>query len=249
AVQGICAGTGVSQVAAYRLAEGWTLATAARLLAELRPPSGRTNAITVQMVCAWERGRVMPSVANVELLCQLYRTRADRLGLLRDYTHLAEEAGESAAPLDDPADRVLAQLRAGGLRPTPQLVASLASVRQSVEGLLQPSAPDPGDLEEAAGWYRTGRVAAYRSGDRILESWVTIHHAFSLLLRDQPEAALAQARAAQAVAGTERCSTALWGPELEARALARLDLSQEALAAARRAEDVCARGYPSIQTD
>src|SRR5690242_7657096 len=65
----------VSLLAAHRLVRGWTLSEAVRRLTELRGTGGRQRAITVQMLCAWERGRVTPSLATLELLCRLYQAR------------------------------------------------------------------------------------------------------------------------------------------------------------------------------
>src|SRR5205823_10705851 len=72
----------VSALAAHRLARGWTLQDAVNGLADVRATnSGRRPAVTVQMLNAWERGRVSPSWASTELLCRMYRTAPDRLGL------------------------------------------------------------------------------------------------------------------------------------------------------------------------
>src|SRR5690348_11512990 len=46
-------------LAAHRLARGWTLVETVRRFEELRPAGGaRRTELTVQMLCAWERGRV-----------------------------------------------------------------------------------------------------------------------------------------------------------------------------------------------
>src|SRR5205814_659066 len=60
-------------------------------------------------------------------------------------------------------------------------------------GLIGLSTVGLGAYEEAAGWYRTGRTAARRAGDRRLESWTMTHHAFALLLGDRPAVALHEA--------------------------------------------------------
>jgi transcriptional regulator with XRE-family HTH domain len=100
-----------SALAAHRLARGWTLEeTAARLTALREPGAEQLPAISPQMLCSWERQRVTPSLANAELMCRLYRTRIDRLGLVRDYSapvialtaaHPAGPSGGDGACQDD----------------------------------------------------------------------------------------------------------------------------------------------------
>jgi tetratricopeptide (TPR) repeat protein len=75
----------VSLLAAHRLARGWTLKQAVVALSEVRLTVGADVAATEQMLCAWERDRVVPSLTNLDLLCRLYATRPDRLGFLGDY--------------------------------------------------------------------------------------------------------------------------------------------------------------------
>src|SRR6187551_2339039 len=82
---------GCSPLAAQRLARGWSLAESARRIAELRRSGGSGGrTVTVQMLNAWERGRVVPSTPSVDLLCRLYQLGPDRLGLL---TSVAEPGG------------------------------------------------------------------------------------------------------------------------------------------------------------
>jgi transcriptional regulator with XRE-family HTH domain len=98
----ISAETGCSLLAGHRLARGWTLRETVRRLAADRPAGeGRTPSVTEQMLCAWERGRAVPTVASLDALCRLHRTRPDLLGFGRDYSdsaNSADSAGAAALP-------------------------------------------------------------------------------------------------------------------------------------------------------
>jgi hypothetical protein len=76
-------------LAAQRLARGWTLRETVDRLNRLRQEegAGRPESVTtVQMLCSWEGGKVLPVLHNVDLLCRLYGSRPDQLGLGRDYS-------------------------------------------------------------------------------------------------------------------------------------------------------------------
>jgi transcriptional regulator with XRE-family HTH domain len=111
-----------------RLAHGWSLEEAARRLAEFRPP-GRGGSATAQMLNGWERGRVKPTLPNVELLCRLYRTDAGRLGLL---------TALSPAPTPEAGT--------GTGSPLVAVLSDLRSIRADMDDLLNPS-PDLAQLE------------------------------------------------------------------------------------------------------
>jgi hypothetical protein len=128
----------VSLLAAHRLVRGWTLGQAVAHLAELPGENGRgRNAVTAQMLCAWERGRVAPSLANLDLLCRLYQTRADHLGLAGDYSDPAPEETAAAAAQVAADEAVLRRFAAaGGVVPTARIMAVSTGVRSRIEDLL-----------------------------------------------------------------------------------------------------------------
>lgn len=73
---------GVARLRAHRFAQGWTLAQACQHL--------RDRCATENLSCprvdgdqlrAWETGKVRPQPATIDLLCRLYRTNAQDLGL------------------------------------------------------------------------------------------------------------------------------------------------------------------------
>jgi transcriptional regulator with XRE-family HTH domain len=86
---------------AARVARNWTLR---RLIEEVDRHARRTTGLTESLVSSWERGRVRPSMAYRQLLCQVYdatsealgftdlgeRSAASRLGLLTSYRQLLE---------------------------------------------------------------------------------------------------------------------------------------------------------------
>ena len=76
----------LSELAVQRLARGWTLSQAAERLNAFRRHDGQAqSAVTVQMLCAWERDRGRPSLASADLLRRLYQARPDQLGFVPDY--------------------------------------------------------------------------------------------------------------------------------------------------------------------
>jgi hypothetical protein len=141
-VEAISAECGTSLLTAHRMARGWTLQEAVTRMAELAPAPGkaRPGAVSVQMLNSWERQRVTPTLANADLLCRLYETRVDRLGL----------AAAGFGP-------------AGNGRPTPpattapleEVVALGAETRGRFDRMLRRSLVPP----DLAGWER--RVDAH----------------------------------------------------------------------------------------
>jgi hypothetical protein len=132
----------VSPLAAHRLARGWTLAETAAEIAELRAGPGSGPTVTAQMLCAWERGRVTPSLSTVTVLCQLYQAGPEQLGFGGDYAAGRTAAGTPGAPggLDETLDR-------------------LDDSRRTAEDLLESLAAPPGHRDELRA--RCAAVAGY----------------------------------------------------------------------------------------
>ncbi|MGW4810575.1 hypothetical protein ACWEPB_02870 [Kitasatospora cineracea] len=143
-VQRISEQAEVSLAQAHRLARGWTLAQACAAYRELRGP------VTVQQMSSWETGAVRPGEAHLDGLCQLYRTRPDRLGWGRDYTPTDQpdspavhpplsgqvaRRGHAAAPAEQ---RAILQDLLGSLGPTlpGQVLNALAGARQGMTETL-----------------------------------------------------------------------------------------------------------------
>ncbi|MGO4630481.1 helix-turn-helix domain-containing protein [Streptomyces sp. 2RAF24] len=114
---------------AHRLAHDWTLADARTQLATLGAR------VTVQQLSSWENGKARPSDENLDGLCRMYLTRADRLGFGTDYT----------PGVDEPAPQPVAKPR--GPSPVVQPVisgasASLAALRVGTAALLAGGVPE-----------------------------------------------------------------------------------------------------------
>lgn len=78
---------GVSLLRAHRIAYGFTLVDVAHRLQEIVTTDGSScRGLSHQSVSRWETGLDMPSYQFLDALCQLYRTRPDRLGFGHDYT-------------------------------------------------------------------------------------------------------------------------------------------------------------------
>ncbi|MFG3344430.1 helix-turn-helix domain-containing protein [Streptomyces sp. NPDC048018] len=107
---------------AHRLAHDWTLADARGQLAALGAR------VTVQQLSSWERGKGRPNDENLDRLCRMYRTRADRLGFGADYTPAPDEPAPTV-----PVPRTTTTAR----RPeAPAGPMSLAELRVSASALL-----------------------------------------------------------------------------------------------------------------
>ena len=65
---------------AWRLSKGWTREELLQRLRRVDP------CIDQSMLWRWEAGDRTPSFGNLDLLCQVYQTRPDRLGYGHDYT-------------------------------------------------------------------------------------------------------------------------------------------------------------------
>lgn len=79
----IIATCGISSLEAHRRARGWTLR---QLADELNRRRRSARLITTTMLSQYERGQYTPGQPITDLLCQVYTTRPDRLGLGTDYT-------------------------------------------------------------------------------------------------------------------------------------------------------------------
>lgn len=92
---------GVSPLRSHRLASGWTLEEAVdRLRTIYASRWGNQPALSHQRLSQWEIGADLPSPRYLDVLCQLYASRPDRLGFGTDYT-----SGPVEAAADLPDDR------------------------------------------------------------------------------------------------------------------------------------------------
>ncbi|MDH6132436.1 tetratricopeptide (TPR) repeat protein [Kitasatospora sp. MAA4] len=151
----ICRCCGVGRLRAHRLARGWTLQEAASeframcLAGELIAPR-----LDEDQLGLWEtRPERRPRAATVDLLCRLYRTDAQGLGLAGDYREV-------------PASATLALNQGGPPSSSPREVASahaasldqwVDSARQSVDRTLASASVTANQLDhldERALWLR-----------------------------------------------------------------------------------------------
>lgn len=149
AVSGCC---GVSRLRAHRLARGWTLRTA---VAEFRLLCERERLTAPRLdedqLGAWEtRTDRRPRAGTVDLLCRLYRTNAQGLGLTDDYgasgaeQQLASASTHSATAVRDLVPTpVIASVAFGG-DPLEELVES---ARRVVDRTLASASVSPGQLD------------------------------------------------------------------------------------------------------
>jgi transcriptional regulator with XRE-family HTH domain len=148
-VQAISAHCGVSLLLAHRFANGWTqVEVTERLRGLLRAAGQPHQGLARQRVSSWERGTDTPSLPYLDALCQLYRTRSDRLGYGSDHS----EPETPAAPDDPGKSEELQQLprlltMPGGLTGTAALFETLGSVRTRTDALLKPRQVSPADLD------------------------------------------------------------------------------------------------------
>ncbi|MER7579585.1 helix-turn-helix transcriptional regulator [Kitasatospora sp. NPDC097691] len=76
----------VSRLRAHRLARGWTREVAVDQLAALCATSGIVGpSVDPEQLGVWERHRRMPRAQTIDLLCRLYETDAQGLGLAGGY--------------------------------------------------------------------------------------------------------------------------------------------------------------------
>jgi transcriptional regulator with XRE-family HTH domain len=141
-VQAVNDHCGTGLLRAYRFVHRWTLAEVVERLRELLSAAGQPyEGLKHQRLSRWELGAEQPSPRYLDALCQLYRTRSDRLGFGRDYSE--PETAAAPATVDDggrPAGRE--QLRhlpsalSGPAGPAP-LFDALGSVRTRTDALLE----------------------------------------------------------------------------------------------------------------
>ncbi len=102
---------GVSRLRAYRLAMGWTLQDVADRIRAQAATAGQVDCrVGHPNVSRWETGQEHPSARNLDILCQVYQTRADRLGFGADYALSPpkiepREPGDQAAATHQEAGR------------------------------------------------------------------------------------------------------------------------------------------------
>ncbi|WP_406086367.1 hypothetical protein [Kitasatospora purpeofusca] len=97
---------GVSRLRAHRLGRGWTLRQAVGELIRLCETRGlaRPN-VDQDQLGAWETGRT-PRAGTIDLLCRLYETDAQGLGLTGDYRSTSSPATATSAPTQGPGGLV-----------------------------------------------------------------------------------------------------------------------------------------------
>lgn len=78
---------GVSLLRAHRIVRGYTLVEAVELLKDIMRAGGTPGeGLAHQRLSQWETGVDVPTPRYLDALCQLYRTRPDRLGFGHDYS-------------------------------------------------------------------------------------------------------------------------------------------------------------------
>lgn len=99
AIHGHC---GVSLLRAHRVAHGMTLVEVASHVSAILRRDGIDSSVAHQSISRWEKQLDLPSHHYLDALCQLYRTRTDRLGFGADYTREDDSAGNGPGPNPDP---------------------------------------------------------------------------------------------------------------------------------------------------
>jgi tetratricopeptide (TPR) repeat protein len=157
-----------------------------------------------------------------------------------------EEAahGHGLAHVTSPPLAVLCDLAADYIEVQQGLASRLAAdlrqrlcrIAAQLAGLIALVFADVNRSSQARGWYYLGHQAADENGDRVLRAWLRAVEAFEpLFLGDYPRA-IQLAQQAQALTRQSVSPGSVLGYAIEARALARLGRSSEALAALRYAD-------------
>jgi transcriptional regulator with XRE-family HTH domain len=98
----------------------------------------------------------------------------------------------------------------------------LCRLAAQLAGLASIIMIDVGHQRLARSFFRTARTAGDETGDRQLRAWVAVREALVPLYYGDPAEAVALARAAAGLAGSNVCVAAAMAPVMEARALARV---------------------------
>lgn len=122
AIHGHC---GVSLLRAHRVAHGMTLAEVAKQVSEILRRDGIDSGVVHQSISRWEKQLDLPSHRYLDALCQLYKTRTDRLGFGADYTHEDNSDPYRTGPSDAQVGAVVA------LPPFPPSPLAQATARQN----------------------------------------------------------------------------------------------------------------------
>lgn len=223
----IAAECGTSLLHAHRLARGWTLDAAVTAYAEIR---GR---LTVQQLSAWENGPGRPGETHLDGLCQLYRTRPDRLGFGADYTDGTEPQPStpkasprrpeptSAKATEDPERRAILRglFATAGIALSGAVLDALGDVRRSMADTLGESLSETTmeQWERSAGEY--GHAYQMSPPNQLLsESVLDFVEVQQLLGCRQPaDYRLRLCRVAAQLAGTAGIALVALGEHREAR--------------------------------
>ncbi|WP_283138168.1 hypothetical protein [Rhizohabitans arisaemae] len=147
----------------------------------------------------------------------------------------------TSPPLGQLQDMVLdfAEIqRLTALRQTTDIQRRLCHISAQLGVVIAMTMVDLGDYQQARGWFRTSRVAAEETEDRILRAWVTARESAIYLYYAQPvQRAVDLARQAQLMAAKPDSAVAVVAAALEARGWARLGAAAQAHQALRRAEE------------
>lgn len=131
AIHGHC---GVSLLRAHRVAHGMTLAEVARHVSAILRRDGIESGVAHQSISRWEKQLDLPSHRYLDALCQLYRTRTDRLGFGADYTREDDSGSDRAGlplPLPWSASRTDSAGPVVSLPPFPPSPLAQATTRQN----------------------------------------------------------------------------------------------------------------------
>ncbi|WP_316528201.1 tetratricopeptide repeat protein [Kitasatospora brasiliensis] len=142
----------VTLLRAHRLAQGWTRARAvSELIALCDELALDRPSLDAEQLGAWERNARMPRAQTIDLLCRLYRTDAQGLGLAGGY-----RAGTSVAVFTHSAKPGLPVVAEHAAVPTlldvgDQLDAAARSRRRAIERTLASTTLTTGELESLDG--------------------------------------------------------------------------------------------------
>ncbi|MFP8886599.1 MULTISPECIES: hypothetical protein [Streptomyces] len=171
AIHGCC---GVSRLRAHRLARGWTLGTAVAEFHRMCSESGVTSPPKVDedQLALWEkRPDRRPRAATVDLLCRLYRTDSQGIGLVGDYRDSSRlEAPTPRSPSGYVQENSVmgpssaARSEGGTITdlPADPIERMAGSVRRSVDRTLASTSVSAGQLDlldERLLWLRTQYIS------------------------------------------------------------------------------------------
>jgi transcriptional regulator with XRE-family HTH domain len=150
---------GINALWAWRLAKGWRRSELLDRLRQQGDPS-----VDESMLWRWEIGERDPSKEHLDRLCQVYRTRPDRLGYGHDYSGRGEVSRTLRLDAQPLHAEPLAMVQALTLSAVSQ--ETLAFLERSTERLQRATAatgaPGRAPLADMASHYRAVRLALGR---------------------------------------------------------------------------------------